>query len=79
MAKYYVESGQLQVVVQARGPISAAAKALSWTTDEDCLEDVVTVNERGFLSTRSNPLPTSTDLVLETGTLMCLIEEHELF
>jgi hypothetical protein len=78
MAKYYVESGDYRVVVQARGPIPAAARALSWATPEDTLDQVVTVNERGFISDlKENSLGRSI-VVVETGTLMSLLQEHEL-
>jgi hypothetical protein len=78
MAKYYVESGELRVVVQARGPVAAAARALSWVTEQDRLDPWVTVNERGFIADRSKPRLDSSEVALETGTLLGLILEHEL-
>lgn len=78
MAKFYVESGDLRVVVQATAPIPAAAKALSWVTDEDHLDDFVTVNEQGFIRDRSSRRCRRNDIRLETGTLLAMIAEHEL-
>ena len=77
MAKYYVESGDLRVVVQASNPIPAAAKALSWVTDQDRLAPVVTVSERGFVGDRLGSRTYASDVVVETGTLLALIEEHD--
>lgn len=77
MAKYYVQSGDLRVVVQASNPVPAAAKALAWVTDEDRLDRYVTVNERGFSGGRFGSQPLAGDVVLETGTLLALIAEHD--
>ena len=77
MAKYYVESGDLRVVVQASNPIPAAARALSWVTDQDRLHRLVTVNERGFVSDRPGRRVYPSDVVVETGTLLALIAEHD--
>ena len=77
MAKYYVESGDLRVVVQASKPVPAAAKALSWVNDDDRLDRYVFVNERGFSSDRSADRSGHADVVLETGTLLALIAEHD--
>jgi hypothetical protein len=78
MAKFYVESGEFRVVVQAAGPVAAAARALSWATCEDQLAPTVSVNERGFPGNRQAPSPSAGGVVLETGTLLGLIQEHEL-
>ena len=78
MPKFYVESGDLKVVVQATGPIPAVAKALAWATPEDRLDPHVVVNERGFVSDRRGRRRYKSDIVLETGTMMGLIKEHEL-
>jgi hypothetical protein len=78
MAKFYVESGDLRVVVQASNPIPAAARALSWASDADRLDEFVTVSERGFVSDRRHQRLYDTDVVVETGTLLSLISEHEL-
>ncbi len=77
MGKYYVESGDLRVVVQATNPIPAAAKALSWATDQDRLDRLVTVNERGFISDRPRGRTYASDVIVETGTLLALIAEHD--
>jgi hypothetical protein len=77
MAKFYVESGNLRVVVEAATPIPAAAKALAWVTDRDRLEPFVVVNERGFPSSRDRQQPYPSDVILETGTLLSLIAEHD--
>jgi hypothetical protein len=77
MAKYYVQCGDLRVVVQASSPIPAAAKALSWATQEDRLDALVTVNERGFLSGQPAGRTHQGGVVLETGTLLALIAEHD--
>ncbi len=78
MAKYYVESGDLKIIVQADRPIPAAARALSWATDYDRLDRYVTVNERGFLCDDRHCASGASVVVLETGTLFSLIAEHEL-
>ena len=78
MPKYYVESGDLKVVVQAERPIPAAATALSWATEYDRLDRYVTVNERGFRSAESPHRDAESMVVLETGTLYSLIAEHAL-
>jgi len=57
MAKYYVETGNLQVVVDANEPFSACTKALmmyaeSNTDKSITLGDQFTVNETGFPSNR---------------------------
>ncbi len=77
MGKFYVESGDLRVVVQASNPIPAAAKALSWATDQDRLDRLVTVNERGFISDRPGGRTYASDVIVETGTLLALIAEHD--
>lgn len=78
MAKYYVECGDLRVVVQAATPIPAAARALSWATQEDRLDHLVTISERGFSRERQGCRLYDADTVVETGTLLGLITEHEL-
>jgi hypothetical protein len=77
MAKYYVESGDLRVVVQASNPVPAAAKALSWVNDQDRLDRYVTVNERGFFNDGCSDQSGRCDVILETGTLLALIAEHD--
>jgi hypothetical protein len=77
MAKFYVESGDFRVVVQAINPIPAAAKAMGWVTDQDRLDRFVLVNERGFVADRSDGQLYETDVRLETGTLFSLVEEHD--
>ncbi|MFT5528201.1 MAG: hypothetical protein ACI9HK_006189 [Pirellulaceae bacterium] len=76
MAKYYIESGDLKVVVEANGPVAAAERALSWITAKVTLDRVVTINERGFIRDRENRQSYASDIVLETGTLMCMIGEY---
>jgi hypothetical protein len=76
MAKYYVESGDLKVVIQANGPVAAAERALSCIGAKDNLDPVVTINERGFIRERKDRTTYSTDIVLETGTLMGMIGEY---
>jgi hypothetical protein len=78
MAKFYVESGDLRVVVQASNPIPAAARALSWATEEDRLGRLVTISERGFPTDRQGGRLYDADVVVETGTLLSLISEHDL-
>lgn len=78
MAKYYVESGDLKVVVQASNPIPAAAKALTWIDEHDELDLVIVVNERGFVSDRPHKRRYASDVVVETGTLLRMIAEHDL-
>jgi hypothetical protein len=78
MAKFYVECGDLRVVVQASNPIPAAARALSWATQEDRLGQLVTVSERGFSRDRQGGRLYDTDIVVEAGTLLGMIDEHEL-
>ena len=78
MAKFYVESGNLRVVVQATAPIPAAAKALSWVTEDDHLEGFVTVNEQGFIRDRPRRRLRKSDIRVETGTLLAMIAEHDL-
>jgi hypothetical protein len=77
MAKFYVECGELRVVVQASNPIPAAAKALSWVTSEDHLDPVVLVSERGFAGDRPRAQRYPGDVAVETGTLLGLIAEHD--
>jgi hypothetical protein len=77
MAKYYVESGDLQVVVQASSPIPAAAKALSWVNEHEQLAPQITVNERGFISNRPAGRMPPSGIAVETGTLLALIAEHD--
>jgi hypothetical protein len=79
MAKFYVECGDLRVVVQAANPIPAAAKALSWATEDDRLGDLVTISERGYPGDRRGGQLYDADIVVETGTLISLITEHDLF
>lgn len=78
MAKFYVESGDLRVVVQAQAPIPAAAKALSWVTEDDHLDNYITVNEQGFVRDRPRRRLRQTDIRVETGTLLAMIAEHDL-
>ena len=62
MTKYYVETGNLQVVVDANEPFSACTKALVMRAEADdlfvnsnktlALSDQFTVNETGFPSNR---------------------------
>ncbi len=79
MGKFYVESGDLRVVVQASNPIPAAARALSWATENDQLGHLVTISERGYPTDRCGGQLYDADVVVETGTLISLISEHDLF
>ena len=79
MAKFYVECGDLRVVVQASNPIPAAARALSWATEADQLGHLVTISERGYPTQRSGGRLYEADVVVEVGTLLGLISEHDLF
>ena len=77
MAKYYIESGQLKRIIEASGPISAAAIALEAAREKDLeLARVLTINERGFIRERSRAQRYASDLVLETGTLLTLLWEQ---
>ncbi|MCP3691827.1 MAG: hypothetical protein GY917_06515 [Planctomycetaceae bacterium] len=79
MAKYYIESGQLKRIIEASGPISAAAIALERAREQDLeLARVLTINERGFVRERPHTERYTTDLVLETGTLLTLLWEQAL-
>ena len=80
MAKYYVESGQLRTVVESDSPIPAVAKALARIDPEADVElaRVITVNERGFIRDRPYREHYPCDIVLETGTLLGMLAEHEL-
>ena len=78
MAKFYVECGDLRVVVQASNPIPAAARALSWATEDDQLGHLVKISERGYPADRRGGRLYKADLVVETGTLLGLISEHDL-
>jgi hypothetical protein len=78
MAKFYVESGDFRVVVEASNPISAAATALCWATEEDRLDRSVLVNERGFVGDRPDRSGYGSDIRLEICTLFSLLGEHGL-
>ena len=77
MAKYYVESGDLRIIVENESPVRAAASALDFA-DGMVLGPQLTVNERGFIALRQSGQRYVDDLVLETGLLLSLIAEHEL-
>jgi hypothetical protein len=77
VAKYYVESGDLRMIVENQSPVRAAAAALGFAEGIE-LDAQVTVNERGFIALRPSGQRYVTDLVLETGLLLSLITEHEL-
>ena len=79
MAKFYVECGDLRVVVQTSNPIPAAARALSWAMEEDQLGHLVTISERGYPTDRRGGRLYEADVVVEAGTLLSLISEHDLF
>tara|TARA_Y100001960_G_C14441015_1_gene712518 strand:- start:19 stop:261 length:243 start_codon:yes stop_codon:yes gene_type:complete len=79
MAKYYIESGQLKRIIEASGPISAAAIALETARDQDLeLARTLSINERGFIRERPLLQRYASDLVLETGTLLTLLWEQAL-
>jgi hypothetical protein len=79
MAKFYVESGDLRVIVDGAAPVPAAAKAVSQAVVKHVdLAQMVTVSERGFVSERDGGWLFDTDLMLETGTLLSMVAEHEL-
>lgn len=79
MAKYYIESGELKRIIEATGPISAAAIALEGAREKDLeLARVLTINERGFIRDRAHMQRYANDLVLETGTLLTLLWEQAL-
>ena len=64
MPKYYVESGNLQVVLESDNPLNACIQAFNKEVDKwrdtDCdmleFEDVFFVSEKGFLSTREETI-----------------------
>jgi hypothetical protein len=79
MAKFYVESGDLRVVVDGSAPVPAAAVAVSHAAMGHVeLAQMVTVSERGFVSDREGAWLYDTDLALETGTLLSMLSEHEM-
>ncbi len=79
MAKFYVESGDLRVIVDDSAPVPAAARAIGQAvTNHVELAQMVTVSERGFVSDREGGWLYDTDLMLETGTLLSLVAEHEM-
>ncbi len=79
MAKFYVESGNLRVIVDGLAPVPAAARAIGQAvTNHVELAQMVTVSERGFVSEREGGWLFDTDLMLETGTLLSLVAEHEM-
>ena len=82
MAKYYVESGELRKIVEAVSPICAAARAISLVTEDEWsdlrMNAVITVNERGYVRDRPYRRHQEGDIVIETGTLMAILSEHDL-
>ncbi len=79
MAKYYIESGDLRMIVEGSAPVPAAARAISQAVARHVgLAQMVTVSERGYVSQREGGWLYDTDLMLETGTLLGLVAEHEL-
>lgn len=79
MAKFYVESGDLRTIVDSASPVPAAAKAVTQAVAMHVdLAEMVTVSERGFVSEREGGWLYDTDLMLETGTLLSMLAEHEL-
>jgi hypothetical protein len=79
MAKFYVESGDLRVIVDGAAPVPAAAVAVAQAAHRHVdLAEMVTVSERGFVSQREGGWLYDTDLMLETGTLLSMVAEHEL-
>jgi hypothetical protein len=79
MAKFYVESGDLRTVVEGLSPVPAAARAVSQAVAGHVeLAQMVTVSERGFVSDREGGWLFDTDLMLETGTLLSMVAEHEM-
>ncbi len=78
MAKFYVESDQLRQVIEADRPVLAACKALTLMDEKLELAPIVTVNEGGYVCERPFRQRYATDLVLETGTLLSLMAEHEI-
>ncbi len=73
MAKFYVESGDLQVVVEAERAIPAAARALSWTHEHFKLAPRVSIKRRSNGANEPTPL-----MELETGTLLSMIGEYDM-
>tara|TARA_Y100000310_G_C20091441_1_gene538461 strand:+ start:250 stop:519 length:270 start_codon:yes stop_codon:yes gene_type:complete len=77
MAKYYVESGNLQAIVESDNPLSACIKAFIREVDKwkdvDCgmleFEDVFFVSEKGFLSLREEM----------TGSFQISIPEEQIY
>ena len=79
MAKFYVESGDLRTVVEGMAPVPAVARAVSQAVARHVeLAPMVTVSERGFVSEREGGWLFDTDLMLETGTLLSMVAEHEM-
>ncbi|MBW3600668.1 MAG: hypothetical protein KY475_25820 [Planctomycetes bacterium] len=79
MAKFYVESNSLRVIVDGAAPVPAAALAVSQAVARHVeLAEIVTVSERGFVSEREGGWLYDTDLMLETGTLLGMLAEHEM-
>ena len=81
MSRYLVESGSLQAVVRAEGAVAAAAKALSWATEEDQLAPQVTVRRQSLAAAtaRRRRGAAGRDFwTLETGTLLTLLHDSVL-
>ncbi|HEV7280662.1 MAG TPA: hypothetical protein VGN57_10710 [Pirellulaceae bacterium] len=81
MSRYIVESGSLQAVVRAEGAVAAAAKALSWATEEDRLAPQVTVRRQSLNAPKARRRrgAASRDFwTLETGTLLSLLHDSVL-
>ena len=79
MAKFYVESKSLRAIVDGSAPVPAAALAVSQAVASHVeLAEIVTVSERGFVSEREGGWLYATDLMLETGSLLSMLAEHEM-
>lgn len=81
MSRYLVESGSLQAVVRAEGAVAAAAKALSWATEEDQLAPQVTVRRQAIAASnarRRRSAATRDFWTLETGSLLTLLHDSVL-
>ena len=56
MPKFYIESGQIKVIIQAKNPLRACVRALEYLENNKSsiikFEDSFFVSEKGFLSDR---------------------------
>lgn len=72
MNKYYVESGaNLNVVILARNPVDAIMRAIAVGGDALLeLDEIIVVNQRGFVSLRPGQEFRDEDLIYPTQLLL---------